>query len=401
LDADLLPAEGNEAIARGYDAVPYSPNAAKIVGPDKVGALAALFGCRESLRDVLDLGCGRGAQLELAAGQTAGRLVGADLSASACEAARERLAPVADRVQILCEDLLTLTPERLGEFDLVYSLGVISFVPAPVRAQVLRLIGACLRPGGVAVLSYYTGAKPLLRASLGRILAAATNSDAPPAERVRQARALLSQVQTGLASDESAHGLQLSAVRHAAALDDVMFFHEMLNRESTSLEATDLERQFGARGLGFLGYHKASPFMGLPTSQERAFAVDMAALTAGGYAYALFGKGDGAKGAADPRTPYLAWSTTLRRGASSAGGPPGPVVYEDRESGLSATIEFPVTQALLDAIAERPLTWREAEDRARRRVLETTGRPAAATEAQLAQNLTTLWASGAVHAALA
>lgn len=399
--ADQSLTASNEALANSYDAVPYAPEPLEIVSVERLRTHAALFGCGETVADVLDLGCGRGAQLARAAVETTGRLVGVDLSKSACEAARERLAPFAGRAEILCEDLLALTPERLGQFDLIYCLGVISFVPPAVRAKMLKLIGLCLKPGGLAMLSYYTGAVPLLRASLGRVLTAATPSDASPAQRVRHARALLARLKAGLEPNAALCGPQLAAVTHAAALDDVMFFHEMLNRESTALEASELEHQLSAEGVGFLGYHAPSPSLGLPTSKERALAADVAALAVGGYAYALFAKGGGAMGGADPRNPRLLWSTALRRRAVGAGVPPGPAVYEEAASGFTATVEIPVTQALLGAIAAQPLRWDEAVSAARRRVLETTGKPAVASADQIARDLVTLWAGGVVRAALA
>ena len=399
--ADQSLAASNEALARGYDAVPYAPKSLDIVSIARVRTVAALFGCAERVADVLDLGCGRGAQLALAASETEGRLFGVDLSKSACEAARERLAPFADRAEVIRGDLLALTPDRLGRFDLIYCLGVISFVPPAVRAKMITLIGACLKPGGVAVLSYYSGAMPLMRASLGRVLTAATSGEAQLEARVRQARSLLAQLKSSLEQNAAAHPLQLAAVANASVLDDVMFFHEMLNGESTSLEASDLEQRFSAEGMGFIGHHQRLPFMGLPTSKDRAYAADVAAFTAGGYRYAIFGKGEAARGGADPRRPGLLWSTALRRRSPDAGLPPGPVVYEEAESGLSATIDLPVIQALVEAIAVQPLTWSEAHASARQRVLGATGKPAMASEAQIAKDLVTLWASGAVHATLA
>src|SRR5204863_144465 len=143
--------------------LPYETPADPRLKPRAVLGFGAVFGCPGALDDVLDLGCGTGVQLAQAGPEMTGRLVGADLSRENCRHTEEKLEAFGDRVWIHCGDILDLNPEELGQFDLIYAVGLIYAVPPAVRAQALALIGACLKPGGVALISHYAGALPAAR----------------------------------------------------------------------------------------------------------------------------------------------------------------------------------------------------------------------------------------------
>jgi len=106
---------------------------------------------------VLDLGCGRGAVLLLAAQHlTTGRAVGVDLwrkgdqSGNAAEATRCNAVAegVADRVEIHTADMTAL-PFASGSFDLVVSnVAVHNVKGQPGRAKVIEETVRVLRPGG-------------------------------------------------------------------------------------------------------------------------------------------------------------------------------------------------------------------------------------------------------------
>lgn len=105
---------------------------------------------------VLDAGCGMGRYLRVAA-ELGARVVGIDLSA-AVVAAREvnRDRPGSTFVR---GDLLR-PPFRDGQFDHIYSLGVLDHTPDP-RAAFLAL-ARLLRPGGRIVVWVYPRERPAL-----------------------------------------------------------------------------------------------------------------------------------------------------------------------------------------------------------------------------------------------
>ncbi len=156
----------NARIATAYDVMPFDSEAIPGIDPVRVLGVGALYGAAPAgdSFDILDLGCGTGVQMARLGGLTKGRIVGADLSVSACAAARARCAAFGSRVEVICGDLLDLEPARLGQFDLIYNVGVLYVTPPEVQRHVLSLMASCLKPGGVALLSYYAGTAPLLMA---------------------------------------------------------------------------------------------------------------------------------------------------------------------------------------------------------------------------------------------
>src|SRR3954454_2443268 len=111
---------------------------------------------------ILDLGCGRGAVLLLAAQHlTAGRAVGVDLwrrvdqSGNSAEATRRnaRAEGVADRVELHTADMTAL-PFEGNSFDVVVSsLAIHNISGAAGREKALREAVRVLRPGGRLVIA--------------------------------------------------------------------------------------------------------------------------------------------------------------------------------------------------------------------------------------------------------
>ena len=260
----------------------------------------------------------------------------------ACAKAKARLEKFGSRSSILCCDVLELTGDRLGQFDIIYASGLIFVVPPDVRAHLLALISFCLRPGGVAMISHYAGAVPQARAELHHLLRGKVPPNLPPQEAVAAARAVLSQLIT------SATSLQRTAAEQSASQPDATFFHEVFNPFFVPLSTGDLERELGPSGLMFLGHveGRASFAAG---SAARAREADARDRVGGSYHYSLFGKGEGAP---DMAAPLLSWSTRLRRVTGE--------LYRLGESATTALVAHAPTRALLDAIAVKPCPFLEA-----------------------------------------
>jgi len=385
----------NASIAEGYDAVPYEMSPPYQLDPDLVAGFAALYGSGRPIRDVLDLGCGSGLQLARAGEQAGGRLVGADLSAAAVALARSRCERFGARVDIRHADLLDLTPEALGQFDLIYNLGVIYVVPPEVRAHLLRLISQCLRPGGVAVISYFAGGVPMVRLGLYALLHAAADRHAPPARRLEQVRGMLERVSgdAKLASENPA--LSWVARQTANTKDDILF-HEIFDRPHAEvLSASALHGALVERGVNFLNTVSWRPAEPPPTSRERALACDLLDLPIGGYRYGVFAAGKG--GSFDPCSRAVLWRTGLRRAANGR-REEGRAVFEHQARDAVATTSSPVTEALLDELVAGPRTWSDALPAALRRL----GFSRSPDDPQLIQgvrtDLVTLWGHQLVEA---
>ena len=347
-------------VAQRYDVLPYETPDDPNLHPRALLGFGGVFGCVGAGGDVLDLGCGTGVQLAAAGGEMPGRLLGVDLSEGNCTAARARLAPYGERAHIQCADLLDLTPQGLGQFDLIYAVGVIFALPEPVRHHALDLIGACLKPGGVALITHYGGAMSALRASLHRTLRAALAPDLPPPEAVTQARAWLAQTAQRLEPTHPMH----EAARLTASLPDATFFHEVFNPWNAPLPVAELDRRLAAADVRFLG-HVEAPASGFgPDPARRAQDADTADLGGGGYHHALFGRHTHAS---DLTAPGIVWSTVLQPMAGeqfrvSGGGRPIQIGHAPTRRTLERIAHAP--QPILQAAPEeeRSVTLRVLRD---------------------------------------
>ena len=283
----------NERIGQAYDAVPYDPPAKQGLDPQRIFGLAALYGCAESISrkfDVLDLGCGTGRLLESLGSQTGGRLVGVDISREACARAEQRCAKFADRARIMRTDFLALSASDLGHFDLIYHIGVIYVTPASVQRHILAMIAGCLKPAGVAVVSYYAGTLPRLRAALHRALRAVNDTSQPREIQIREARERVREIGDQIPHADPFRDMIKEAVRQTASLDDITFFHEVLNQTFDALQTSTLAAAMAEHGLRFLNYTMPTRFGTMASLLDRALAADTLDLAGGGYRYAMFSR---------------------------------------------------------------------------------------------------------------
>lgn len=388
----------NARRAAHYDDLPYEPPALPAIAPPRALGLGAVHGLGpppgEAL-SALDLGCGGGALLAELSPSCRGRLVGVDLSAAACERARARLAPLHGHVEIRQGDLLDLDAEALGQFDLIYCVGVLSVLPAPVRRSALAVMARCLRPGGVAVLSYYAGPLPRVRACLSGGLRAAVDEGLPRPAQVRQARQRLEALAAELPPPGPLREVLAQALALTAGGSDGVLFHESLSGALEVLETSALEAELAPAGLSFLGYFLGTPFGALPTSRARALGADaFDFVSGGGYRYAAFGR-PALERPPTLRSERLRLRTALRR--AEPAGPSGAARVYAEPSG-SATVARPATQALLDELAAGPATFAALAAAAARR-LAAEGQALSPLEEALAEReLLRLWQAGLIGA---
>jgi SAM-dependent methyltransferase len=390
-EADLRAAHAR--IGHLYDTVPYEPQFNPVLDPDCLFGMGALFGCAENTPadfDVLDVGCGSGSQLERVAGQTAGRVIGADISQDACARATARCAPYGDRVSVLCTDLLDLSPEKIGSFDLIYHVGVLYIMPPAARRRMLELIARCLRPGGVVVISYYAGSIELVRAGLHRTLRSAGDVSQPIPVQIRLARERLGSIAHGLSALDRNRDLLDVVMQETASLDDTTFFHEVLNESFDAMQTTAVADVLREHGVHFLDYTTQSTCSALTSARERTFAADGFDLAGGGYRYAVFGRLPSDASKATARSPVVTWSTQMVRSLPDATFTT-MAKFTNPVTGNSFDIFQGVTQAALDELTEGPLSFDEMCAGAAGRFADAGLDFPAHGEAQIENDLLELW----------
>jgi len=207
------------------------------VHPDRLAVLGRLHGIDAVPVDrcrVLEVGCGDGSNLvPIAAAFPESRFIGLDLSSRAVERARE-YARACGLGNIEFRNGSLDDPEAVdGLFDYVLCHGVYSWVPAEVRAALLRLLQRVLSPAGLAFVSYnalpgwslHQPTRDLLRWHLRDIL--------EPAERLEEARALslflsraIPEVQPAPAALRAEFGLILERTPSVLLHDELAEHHQ-------------------------------------------------------------------------------------------------------------------------------------------------------------------------------
>jgi SAM-dependent methyltransferase len=98
-------------------------------------------------QSILEIGCGNSVWLPYFARELRVAVAGIDRSESGCRLAEENLAASGAKGVIHHRDVLECTAEEIGQFDFVYSLGVVEHF-ADVR-KALSKFAEFVRPGGV------------------------------------------------------------------------------------------------------------------------------------------------------------------------------------------------------------------------------------------------------------
>jgi hypothetical protein len=227
-----------------YDTVPYPGHPHAATHPNRVAAIARLYGMRPApvaTARILEIGCGDGGNLvPLAASLPRSRCVGFDLAAGAVARARQRIARLGlANVDIEVADLARFEPST--EYDYVIAHGVYSWVEPAVRDKLLRLVAASLGRDGVAFVSYNVYPGWHVAGMVREMMRYHTRGCADAAAQVEQARALLHLLAAAHDAGD-AYGALLAAecariAGHGAghllhddlaATNDPVYFHEFV-----------------------------------------------------------------------------------------------------------------------------------------------------------------------------
>lgn len=241
-----------------YDDLPYESLPLPQTHPDVLCTAATLLGLRPAPVDrcrVLELGCASGGNLiPMALTLPGSQFVGVDLSPAQVAAGEAALAALGHQgnVRLLAADLLTLG-EDLGPFDYIICHGVYSWVPEPVRDQILRLCSRHLAPMGVAYISFNTYPGWHKRQPVRDMMRYHTAGIGDPAEAVRQARALLEFLLAGVPDkDGTYHRMLRDEADKLRGTPDSYVFHEHLLDNSRPVYFHEFAAHAAAHGLAYL-----------------------------------------------------------------------------------------------------------------------------------------------------
>jgi SAM-dependent methyltransferase len=242
---------------RSYDETPYFSAPLIRLHPARMAANARWFGLdAPSVRTarVLEIGCASGGHLiALAAALPEARFVGVDLSAGQIAAGKTRIERLGLTNIALDARSLSEIGAADGEFDFLVCHGVYSWIPAPLREDLLRVVKERLLPEGVAVVSFNVlpGWRVFQIARDSMLLAARLRNDpAHRAEHTRELFALLAEQSL----DRYTYGRfwREEALRMAAG-GDAYLAHEIFEDANAPCSFSDFCDALGRHGLAYLG----------------------------------------------------------------------------------------------------------------------------------------------------
>jgi SAM-dependent methyltransferase len=249
-----------------YDLIPYSSHPMAQTHPDRLAALAILFGmepapvarCR-----VLEIGCGDGANLiPMALSLPESGFTGIDLARAPIEKANAiTQALCAGNCRFHQLDLMDLTQD-FGEFDYIIAHGVYSWVPAAVREKLLAVCRANLARNGVAYVSYNTYPGCRLREITRDMMRYHTREAAGPESKLIRARELIER----MAAAESPSGALREELRAVQSREDYVLFHDDLAEINHPVYFHEFVEHALKHGLQFLSEAQFS------SMQEDAFS---------------------------------------------------------------------------------------------------------------------------------
>jgi methyltransferase-like protein/SAM-dependent methyltransferase len=241
-----------------YDAIPYPSNPFRQTRPERLAAVAKLFGldapAPENCR-VLELGCSMGGNLiVMAQDHPRSQFVGIDASS-------RQIAEGWKTVDLLGLKNLRLTHLDIlevgadfGEFDYIISHGVFSWVPARVQNKMLEICQRHLAPNGVAYLSYNTYPGWHIRGIVRDMMMYRSTQFADPQARLAQAKSLVRFVaEATKGADTPYQRLLQSELKHIGQMEDYYLHHEHLEENNQPLYFHEFAKKLSVNGLQYLG----------------------------------------------------------------------------------------------------------------------------------------------------
>lgn len=196
-----------------YDDTPYPSNSFPQTHPDKLCAMARLFGLAApapSASRVLELGCADGANLlPMAQHSPQASYLGIDASAKQVGSAQQAIAAAGlTNVEIRHQDILDF-PSESGQFDYIIVHGLFSWVPENVREKILAICRDHLSENGVAIISYNALPGWGMRMALRDMMLFHTAQIPDSKTKVQQARALTALLSEAVPTEKNPFGLLL------------------------------------------------------------------------------------------------------------------------------------------------------------------------------------------------
>jgi SAM-dependent methyltransferase len=246
--------------AAHYDEVPYPSRPFLESHPDRMAAIAKLFGLNppavETAR-ILEVGCSMGNNIiPVAEVLPRAELLAIDFSPREIAEGKKTVEVLGlTNVELRVADLCDFHQDR--KFDFIIAHGVYSWISRAAQGKLLQLIREHLSPQGIAYVSYNTLPGWHIRGMIRDMMLRHTNKFRTAAEKVQQARALLNMLAEAAENERGPYAQFLKAeLASLSQQPDGYLYHEHLEAENNPVYFEDFMMQARAAGLGYLADSK-------------------------------------------------------------------------------------------------------------------------------------------------
>jgi methyltransferase-like protein len=251
-------ADGEETPASStYNAIPYPNHCYRETHPDRLAAIATLFGmappdvrrCR-----VLDIGCGDGSNIiPMAVALPDSEFIGIDVASKPLENAGALIQRAGlKNVRVEQRDLMDVN-HAFGSFDYIIAHGFYSWVPAQVSAKLLEVCGTNLTANGIAFISYNTYPGAYVRLP-SRDLMRFHNRMTMATEPVNNGKHVLKLLADSLSGNSLWKSILSSECDRLSKRAENSVYHDELSQSGYApVYFADFIRSAAAYGLQFLG----------------------------------------------------------------------------------------------------------------------------------------------------
>jgi SAM-dependent methyltransferase len=255
-----------------YNQVPYHGTPFPQAHINRLAVMATLLGMNPpplSGARVLELGCGEGAHLiPMALEYPDTQFVGIDLAEMPIGKAETLAVQLGlQNVKFRQADVAQLTGQA-GECDFLIAHGLYSWVPEPVQAKMLELIGYLLAPNGIAYVSYNVYPGWHIREMTRNIVRLHTAGLTDPAEIRLRAISLLGTIYKSQDENEMYRGTVRAEMERIAGKDPNQCFHDDFAEINQPVYFAEFMKRAAGHGLQFLSEAELTNLQNLGYPQE-------------------------------------------------------------------------------------------------------------------------------------
>jgi SAM-dependent methyltransferase len=241
---------------RSYDEAPYRSMPLVRSHPARIAANAKFLGLpTPAVADarVLEIGCASGGHLiPLAASLPHARFLGVDLSPVQIAEGQARIARLGLDNIVLAARSLTELGSADGVFDYVICHGVYSWIPEPLRDDLMRVCKAVLSPNGVAMVSYNVLPGWRLFQIARDCMQLHAGAQANHQVRSQQTRRMFEML-ANFSNEKYSYGqFWRTEAKRMTVGDDAYLAHEIFEDSNAPCTFRDFAARAGRHGLGYL-----------------------------------------------------------------------------------------------------------------------------------------------------